>query len=155
MGDILEPEPLKSFQLNYLYLMRLIPIRDICIQILNEKNKVEEIETYNYHYDMWETHAGKYYKCLDNDRTDRRERFIYSFILDDKKVFAERDRNMEYYNYTGIPYQVRELVLSLIHEYKDDNISEEEKNLWRIEDDKKYCKIAKSIIEKSKIKRVE
>ena len=153
MGDLLEP--LKSFQLNYLYLMRLIPIRDICIEILKQKKNVEEIETYNYHYDMWETHAGKYYECLDKDRTDRRERFIYSFILNDKKIVAERDRNMAYYNYTGIPYQVRGLVLNLISEYKDDNISEEEIKLWRIEDDKKYCKIAKKIMEKSKVKRVE
>ena len=90
MGDILEP--LKSFQLNYLSLMRLIPIRDICIEILKQKKTVEEIETYNYHYDMWETHAGKYYECLDKDRTDRRERFIYSFILNDKKIVAERDQ---------------------------------------------------------------
>ena len=93
MGDILEP--LKSFQLNYLYLMRLIPIRDICIEILKQKKNVEEIETYNYHYDMWETHAGKYYECLDKDRTDRRERFIYSvarFLNKNslKKIYIER-----------------------------------------------------------------
>ena len=147
MGDILEP--LKSFQLNYLYLMHLIPIRDICIQILNEKKNFEQIETYNWWYDMWETHAGKYYKCLDKGLNDR-EIFIYSYILNDQKIFAERDRNMEYYNYTGIPYQVRGLVLNLISDYKDDNISEEEIKLWRIEDDKKYSRIASKIVEKSK-----
>ena len=134
-------EPLKSFQLNYIYLMRLIPISDICIRILNEKNKVEKLETYNWWYNMWETHSGKYYKCLDKDRTDGINKFIYSFILDNKKVVAERDRNMEYYNYTGISYQIRGLILNLISEYKDDSISKEEIKLWRIEDDKKYYKI--------------
>jgi hypothetical protein len=150
MGDILEP--LKSFQLNYLYLKRLIPIRDICIQILKQKKTVEDLETYNYHDNMWETHAGKYYNCLDNDRTDGRGLLIYSFIHNDKEIFAERDRNMTYYNYTGIPYQIRVLVLNLISDYNDYNISEEEKKSYRIEDDIKYCKIANKIIEKSKVK---
>ena len=140
MGDVLYTKPLKSFQLNYLYLMRLIPIEDICIQILKQKKKIEYFETYNYHVDMWEIHASKYYKCLD------RKRLIYSFIHDDKEIFAERDRKMDYYNYTGISYQVRNLVLSLISDHWGD-ISEEEKRFWRIEDDIKYCKIANKIIE--------
>lgn len=143
-------EPLKPFQLNYLYLMRLIPIRDICIQILHEKREVEKIENYNWWYDMWETHAGKYYKCLN------KYNIIYSYILDDyilndNDIISEKDRDMEYYNYTGIPYQIRGLVLNLISEYKDDNISEEEIKLWRIEDDKKYYKISLEIMEKFKI----
>ena len=68
-----------------------------------------------------------------------------------KKIVAERDRNMAYYNYTGIPYQIRGLVLNLISDYKDDNISEEEIKLWRIEDDKKYCRIAKKIMKKTNV----
>ena len=39
MEDVLYMKPLKSLQLNYLYLMRLIPIEDICIQILKQKKK--------------------------------------------------------------------------------------------------------------------
>ena len=147
MEDVLYMKPLKSLQLNYLYLMRLIPIEDICIQILKQKKKIEYFETYNYHVDMWEMHASKYYKCLD------RKRLIYSFIHNDKEIFAERDRQMDYYNYTGISYQVRNLVLSLISEYYNEitlrrEISKEEKKSWRIEDDIKYCKIANKIIEK-------
>ena len=55
------------------------------------------------------------------------------------------DNNLVFFKETGISYQVRDLVMSLIREYKDDDVPVEEKNIWRKEDDKLYGELARGI----------
>ena len=131
-------KPLKTYQLNYLCIMRLIPIEDICFKILKMKNKYEKIETFNYHYNMWSNIAGRYHHCIDIDY--EKTRMIYSYIFN-KNYECEKDLNMDFFNYTGISYQVRCLLLRLIINIRNNEINKI---------DKQYSKMAVKIMDKNK-----
>ena len=44
-----------------LLLLTLIPINDICMDIIDLKNNIERTETLNYHMERWETISSKYF----------------------------------------------------------------------------------------------
>lgn len=145
-------KPLNSFQLNYISLMRLLPIRDICIKILKDKKFIEDIDTFNYHCDLWENHASRFYHCIDNDKKFHGYLRFYSFVHDDRTYITERDRTMDYFIYTGISYQVRNLLLDLLkhnrYYFENDIPGDEEIKMYVKEDDIKYSKLAKLIMRK-------
>jgi hypothetical protein len=131
-------------QKTYLLLLTKINEPYLCRYIIHLKNEGERIDTYNYHSERWRDIVLSYYQCLKTRYP------TYSYVFNGEKFIANIDKNLEFFNKTGISYQVRELVMSLINEYKDDTISEEEKKLWRKEDDILYGKLAQKV--KSKMK---
>lgn len=131
-------------QKTYLLLLTKINEPYLCRYIIYLKNEGERIDTYNYHSERWRDIVLSYYQCLKTRYP------TYSYVFNGEKFIANIDKNLEFFNKTGISYQVRELVMSLINEYKDDTISEEEKKLWRKEDDILYGKLAQKV--KSKMK---
>ena len=64
------------------------------------------------------------------------------------QYIARADNNLIFFYQTSISYQIRDLVMGLINEYRGDNLSEEEKKRWRKEDDIIYGKLARRIKEK-------
>jgi len=136
--------PLTKDQSIYLILLQKISISTICQNIILLKNKIEINEAYEYHSTLWNNIASKYFQCL-------KKRYpTYSYVLNDKKFIANPDNNLVFFNETGIPYQVRDLVISLISDYKDDDISDEERDKWRKKDDKMYGILSRKIKESMK-----
>ena len=116
-----------------LILNRLNPIQEINESILFLKNEIEKKETLDYHIHLYENISLKYNECLKTKYP------LYSWIGDGKFYITEKDRNLEFFNYTGISFQVRDIILDLI---KNENYK------WRIYDDKMYCILARKIYEK-------
>ena len=96
-----------------LYLYKFIPIMELCVKIVNMKIKIDEEETYNYHLELYKTIHLSYLNSFDY--STQRDRTYYSYILDDKHIICEKDRNMNFYNITGISYQVRNILLDVIN----------------------------------------
>ena len=132
-------DPLTKDQMIYLLLLTKIDEPQLCRYIIGLKNQKEKIEAYNYHYEQWEKIASKYFKCLENRYP------TYSYILNGEEIIAEKDNNLVFFKETGISYQVRDLVMGLINGYENDDLSEEEKKIWREEDDKLYRGLARKI----------
>ena len=126
-------------QIIYLLLLSKIDEPQLCRYIIGLKNRKERIEAYNYHYEQWEKIASKYFKCLENRYP------TYSYIFNGYEIIAKQDNNLVFFKETGISYQIRDLVMGLINGYEKDDISEEEKKIWRKEDDKLYKGLARKI----------
>ncbi len=118
-----------------LILNRLNSVQEINEYIIFLKNKIEKKETLQYHIHLYENISLKFNECLKTKYP------IYSWVGDGKYYFTKRDCNMKYFNYTGISFQVRDIILDLI---KNENYE------WRIYDDKIYCILARKIYEKMK-----
>ena len=131
-----------------LYLYKFIPIIELCIKILDMKIKLDDEDTYNYHLNIYNTihlsYLNSFHYCNGDNRT------YYSYIIDDKHIKCEKDRNMNFYNITGISYQVRNILLDVIKAPTRDAdlISKDytDKDL-REEDDKLLCLLTKKINE--------
>tara|TARA_Y100001936_G_scaffold254128_1_gene325356 strand:+ start:3775 stop:4194 length:420 start_codon:yes stop_codon:yes gene_type:complete len=126
----------------YLLLLNKIHEPYICDYIIHLKKEQEEKESYHYHSERWNDIVLSYFKCLKTRYP------TYSYILNGKDYISNSDKNLEFFNKTGISYQVRELVMTLINEYNEEDISEKEKKEWRKEDDIIYGKLAKRIMNK-------
>ena len=96
-----------------LYLYKFIPIMELCVKIVNMKIKIDKEETYNYHLELYNKIHLSYLNSFDY--STQRDRTYYSYILDDKHIICEKDRNMNFYNITGISYQVRNILLDVIN----------------------------------------
>ena len=132
--------PLTKDQSIYLILLQKISISTICQNIILLKNKIEINEAYEYHSTLWNNIASKYFQCL-------KKRYpTYSYVLDGDQYIARADNNLIFFYQTSISYQIRDLVMGLINEYRGDNLSEEEKKRWRKEDDIIYGKLARRIL---------
>ena len=132
-------QSLTKDQIIYLLLLSKIDEPQLCRYIIGLKNSKEKIEAYNYHYEQWEKIASKYFKCLENRYP------TYSYIFNGHEIIAKQDNNLVFFKETGISYQIRDLVMGLINGYEKDDISEEEKKIWRKEDDKLYKGLARKI----------
>ena len=118
-----------------LYLIQILPVPDLCRLIIDYKNYLETQENYIYHISLWENISSAYFiSCETKFPT-------YSYILDRKHYIANVDRNLEYYNFTKISYQVRNMILELIQTTDKE---------WRKNDDKMYGILSKKIMEKIK-----
>jgi len=108
---------------------------DVCQYILYTLKYIEEIEkieTYNYHMDRWNNIAGSFFKIKDSHQNH------FSHIWDDINYIIIKDHKPDFFNYTGISYQVVDLIHELI------NKSYDKKYLYY--EDKLYGKLASKIM---------
>ena len=156
----------KNKRIEY-YLSHFIDEPEICKYIVDLKKNMEEKEAYDYHYERWETHAGKYYNCIEYNQW--KEMIPYSYVHMDsvsKKYIVKKDRKLDYYLETGISFQVRDLLLSILSKSNEsfsylifpsiekvrftvDETSILNKDIkeWRKEDDEIYSILAQKIME--------
>ena len=119
-----------------LFLIQILPVPDLCRLIIDYKNYLETQDNYIYHISLWENISSRFFiSCETKFPT-------YSYILNGEYYIANKDRNLEYYNYTQISYQVRNMILQLIKAPDKE---------WRQGDDKMYGILSKKIMEKIKI----
>ena len=116
----------------YLLLREKIQIKEIINKILNEKEKIERKEALEYHNNRWEIISSKYFRSFERSPYTIQYNY-YSYVLDGGRSYRyEKDRNCDFYDYTGISYQCRDLLLTTI---KDESLEfDEEKDM--IIDDK-------------------
>ena len=118
-----------------LFLIQRLPIPDLCRLIINYKNYLETQDNYIYHISLWENISSRFFiSCETKFPT-------YSYILNGEHYIANKDRNLEYYNFTKISYQVRNMILELIKAPGKE---------WRQGDDKMYGILSKKIIKEIK-----
>lgn len=125
-----------------LYLKVFIPIPEICNKIIRLKNDKEYEETLKYYNDRWETIAGEHYFTRDNHYGK------FSQVFDEYKYIVKRDHRLNFYQMTGISYQVVELIYELIrilHENSWDFEIDEKKD-WLRYDDALYSELSKRIM---------
>lgn len=111
----------------YLLLREKIPIREILIKIIDDTDKIERRESLEYHIDRWEIISSKYFRSFERSPYTIEYNY-YSYVLDGGESYKyEKDRNSDFYDYTGISYQCRDLLLSTI---KDESLEfDEGKNI--------------------------
>ena len=127
----------------FLILSSKIREPNIVNKIINIIKKQEEKECLEYHIDRWETIAGSFFGSIE--RWPSGDPHPYSFVVDGRKYIYEKDRNLSYFNETGVSYQCRELLLETIRnealEFANDiyidNLTGESKE-WREINDKMY-----------------
>jgi hypothetical protein len=149
------------------YLILSTKIIEPCIinKIINITNTKEKKEALDYHFERWETVAGNFFHSVERSPFTG-DPAPYSYVLDSEKYIYEGDRNMSYFNETGISYQSRELLLATIkNESNDwpvtfgrdidvDNLSEESKK-WRLNNDKMYSILSRLITDSTKKRNSE
>jgi len=106
---------LKKDKLISLYLSRLIPINEIRYRIIKLKKVMEEEDTLDYHEDRWASIAGSHYIARDTHQNK------FSYIFNDRNYVVHVDHGMDFYNLTGISYQIIDLIHELIKINKDDD----------------------------------
>lgn len=136
----------------YLLLREKIPIREIINQILDEKEKIERRESLEYHIERWEKISYKYFRGIQGRIPEifTKKYNYYSYVLDGGKSYRyEKDRNSEFYDYTGISYQCRNLLLSVITDgelYMFNTILDKEKMYWTRYNDHIYSELSRKIM---------
>lgn len=127
-----------------LYLKVFIPIPEICNKIINLKNNMENEDTLEYHMGRWETIAGEYYYTRDN-HTGK-----FSYIFDNINYVIKPDHRRQFYNLTGVSYQIVELMHELIRILHEDSWDFEidDKKEWLKYDDELYSELSKRIMNK-------
>ena len=131
-----------------LNLKSLLPIPELCHRIIRFKNDSENKDTYNYHLDRWIKIAGEHYYTRDN-HYDK-----FSYVLDSEEYIVKPDHRLEFYNMTGISYQVLELLYELIKIGNENSWDFEidDKEDWLRHDDKLYGKLSYLIMDVMKDK---
>ena len=136
-----------------LVLSKFIPIEPIRYKIIQLKNEKETKEAFEYHSERWETISSKYFRSLEKSSRP------YSYVLDSKYYISEKDRCLEFYNETGISYQVRALLLEILqctfeldplYRTFSDNILNAHWYEWREADDAIYSILSEEIMKKFK-----
>ena len=113
---------------------------DICISILKLKSKIENKENLDYHKMRYEKIAKEHY-YLHKNHMGR-----FSYVHDNELYVLKNDFKLDYYNYTGISYQIIELIHELIKLKNDKYITRHEGyKYWLKNDDKLYTLLAKKI----------
>lgn len=144
----------------YMVVSKFIGEPSIALKILNIIKEIEKKETLDYHFERWETVAGGFFHSVERSPFTG-DPAPYSYVLDSEKYIYEGDRNITYFNETGISYQSRELLLATIKNESIDwpvsfgrdidvnNLSEESKK-WRVINDKMYSILSNLITEATK-----
>jgi len=99
-------DSLISYQENLMTLNRFINEPFICKYILKIKDEEEKKDSQQYHQELWSLLMGLYYNCKELPR--------YSYVLDSKHFIYNKDKNPEFYFFTGISFQSRDLLLDTI-----------------------------------------
>lgn len=139
-----------------IYYLLLLKIGDPYLSkyIVGLVNKIEKKEALDYHIERWETISGKYFRSQELSPFTGSLNY-YSYVLDSKDYIFEKDRNMEFYHETGISFQSRDLLLSVIKTKKDmeidgdieihDNNLSSEVKYWRKYNDNIYGILSRKI----------
>lgn len=133
---------LKRDQTIRLYLKVFIPIPEICNKIVKLKNDSEKTEALEYHNDRWINIVGEYYYTRDT-HTGK-----FSYVHDGLNYIVKIDHRLNFYNKTGISYQIVELIHELIrinHEHSWDFEIDSKKD-WLSYDDSLYSELSKRIM---------
>jgi|TARA_B110000046_G_C12676246_1_gene266626 hypothetical protein len=105
---------LSSNQIILLYLKELFNHNlDICFYILKLKIKIENIEN-KFYYQIRYNKIAKEHYYLHKYHTNK-----FSYIFNDKSYIIKNDFKLDYFNYTGISYQIIELIHELIKNRKE------------------------------------
>ena len=135
-----------------LLLSQFIPIEPIRYKIIQMKNKKEKKEALDYHIERWETISSKYFRSLEKDYHG--VVIPQSYSIDSKYFVSNIDKCLEFYNETGISYQVRDLLLDILQcpmgSLFTENIMDCTLFEWRKEDDKIYSILSQEIMKKFK-----
>ena len=133
---------LKKDECIRLYLKVFIPIPEICNKIILLKNDSEKSEALNYHIDRWINIAGEFYYTKDN-HTDK-----YSYIFDNRDYIIKVDHKLDFYQITGISYQIIELIHELIRINHENSWDFEinDKKEWLKYDDALFSNLANKIM---------
>lgn len=122
-------------------LSRFIPILDIRKDIINKKKELEREETLEYYNEKWNNIVGYYFITKDTKIGK------FSQILDGKKYVIKPDHRLEFYERTGISYQIIELLHELILLKTDNSIIDNiDYEYWLHHDDTLYGKMSKMIM---------
>ena len=150
---------LNKDKLISLYLSRLIPIDIIRFKIIKYKTMLENKESLEYHIERWETISSKYFRSFEINQYNQRQ--PYSYIHDDIYYISLPDKNMDYYNETGISFQTRDMLLEIISYptsvdwYKTGickrSIIKNQCIEYRKKDDERYSILSNEIMKKNKI----
>ena len=109
---------LTTEQTNFLLLSQKINEPALCKYILFLKDKSERNETLNYHIDRWFKIPCIHFEIQKNNKVGK-----HSYIIDGQNYVICKDYNSDFYNETGISYQVVELLHEIINEpNKEDDI---------------------------------
>lgn len=139
-----------------IYYLLILKIGDPYLSkyIVELVNKIEKKEALDYHIERWQTISGKYFRSQELSPFTGSLNY-YSYVLDSKDYIFEKDRIMEFYNETGISFQIRDLLLSVIKTKKDmeidDDIEIHDNNLssevkyWRKYNDNIYGILSRKI----------
>ena len=136
-----------------LLLSQFIPIEPIRYKIIQMKNKKEKKEALEYHIERWENISSKYFRSLEKISNP------YSYVHNNKYYISEKDRCLEFYNETGISYQVRSLLLEILNcAFEFETVENPPSNHilnctwyeWRKDDDKIYSILSEEIMKKFK-----
>ena len=135
-----------------LLLSQFIPIEPIRYKIIQMKNKKEKKEALDYHIERWETISSKYFRSLEKDYHG--VVIPQSYSIDSKYFVSNKDKCLEFYNETGISYQVRDLLLDILQcpmgSLFTENIMDCTLFEWRQNDDEIYSILARKIMKKFK-----
>jgi hypothetical protein len=129
-----------------LYLKEFINEVSLCKKIINLKNKLEKAEIILYHINRWENISGEYLYMMSNHNNK------FSLIFNEEDYIAIKDIRYNFYNITGISYQIVSLVQELIkrrNEFIENDNDLIGKKLFIIED-KLYSTLGKEIMIKMK-----
>ena len=139
-------------------LLSILPIFPICQKIIQLKNRREKEDTLRYHVERWTTLSSIYFRSFEisnnlgisNPSPSLFEHKKYiSYTKNDEEYISEPDTNLDYFHETGISYQVRDLLLSIL------KTKEWEKHHWkeiRGNDDKLYYVLSDHIMKKTEDK---
>ena len=122
---------------------------DVCISILNLKSKIENKENLDYHKMRYEKIAKEHYYLHKNHLGK------FSYVHDNEHYVLKNDFKLDYYNYTGISYQIIELIHQLIKLKNDIYLTKEEEYKYCLKyDDKLYTLLAKKITESMRLRPI-
>ena len=94
-------------------LLKIIPNIDLCVKIIILKDKIEKEETLEYHIERYNTIYNKYKNSFQYNNFGNK--IFYSYIINDTTYFSNKDRCLDFYNETGISYQVKSLLLVILN----------------------------------------
>ena len=131
---------LSSNQIIFIYLKKLLNHNlDICCHIFKLKIKTEIEDNENYYKIRYEKIAKEHYYLHKNHMGK------FSLIHNNDLYILKDDFKLDYYNYTGISYQIIELIHELIKLKNDKYIEIEGYEYWLDHDDKLYSLLANKI----------
>ena len=126
-------------------LSRFIPIQELRKDIIEKKKELEKEEILEYYNERWNNIIGYYFVTKDTKIGK------FSQILDGKKYIIKPDHRLEFFERTGISYQIIELLHELILLKSDDSIIDNiDYEYWLDHDDTLYAKMSKMIMIKMK-----